>query len=71
MDAAALVGLGRALDEYLTQFADCFARRDTRAHLRVYVRGQMSGLERKSVEPMALAAEAPVRTLQEFLGSSD
>lgn len=67
MDAETICGLGRPLDEYLTQFADCFARRDTRAHLGVYVRGQMSGLERKSVEPIALAAEVPVRTLQEFL----
>jgi SRSO17 transposase len=67
MDAETISGLGRQLDDYLAQFADCFARRDTRAHLEVYVRGQMSGLERKSVEPMALAAEVPVRTLQEFL----
>lgn len=67
MDAETICGLGRPLDEYLTQFADCFARRDTRAHLGVYVRGQMSDLERKSVEPIALAAEVPVRTLQEFL----
>lgn len=67
MDAETISGLGRQLDDYLAQFADCFMRRDTRAHLGVYVRGQMSGLERKSVEPMALAAEVPVRTLQEFL----
>jgi len=67
MDAKTISGLGRQLDEYLAQFADCFARRDTRAHLSVYVRGQMSNLERKSVEPIALAADVPVRTLQEFL----
>jgi SRSO17 transposase len=33
----------------------------------VYVRGQLSELPRKSVEPIALAAGMPVRTLQEFL----
>lgn len=67
MDAAAIRGLGAELDAYLEQFADCFARRDTRAHLAVYVGGQLSDLPRKSVEPIALAAERPVRTLQEFL----
>jgi SRSO17 transposase len=55
------------LRTYLAQFDDCFARRDTRAHLPVYVRGQLSDLQRKSVEPIALAAGVPVRTLQEFL----
>jgi len=43
------------------------ARKDTRAHLSVYVNGQLSDLPRKSVEPIALAADVPVRTLQEFL----
>ena len=32
-----------------------------------YVEGQLSNLNRKSVEPIALAAGVPVRTLQEFL----
>lgn len=52
---------------YLKRFDDCFARKDTRAHLSVYVEGQLSDLSRKSVEPIALAADVPVRTLQEFL----
>ena len=37
------------------------------AHLPEYVEGQLSDLPRKSVEPMALKAGVPVRTLQEFL----
>ena len=41
----------------LGEFDDCFARREPRDHLRTYVSGQLSDLERKSVEPMALAAE--------------
>jgi SRSO17 transposase len=67
MDAEQIRGLGSMLDDFLGKFADCFARRDTRAHLPVYVGGQLSNLLRKSVEPIALAAERPVRTLQEFL----
>jgi len=33
----------------------------------VYVRGQLSDLDRKSVEPIAVASDVPPRTLQEFL----
>jgi SRSO17 transposase len=67
MDAAQIRGLEPQLAEYLERFADCFARRDTRGHFPVYVRGQLAELPRKSVEPMALMAGVPVRTLQEFL----
>jgi len=55
------------LTRFLKRFDDCFARKDTRAHLSVYVEGQLSDIPRKSVEPIALAADVPVRTLQEFL----
>jgi SRSO17 transposase len=67
MDAEQIRRLEPQLADYLDRFADCFARRDTRAHFPVYVRGQLSELPRKSVEPIALAAGSPVRTLQEFL----
>ena len=67
MDAEQIRRLEPQMADYLDRFEDCFARRDTRAHFPVYVRGQLSELPRKSVEPMALAAGASVRTLQEFL----
>lgn len=67
MDAEQIRRLEPQLSDYLKRFEDCFARRDTRAHFPVYVRGQLSELPRKSVEPIALAAGTPVRTLQEFL----
>lgn len=67
MDANQIRELDPSLREYLRQFDDCFARKDTRAHLSVYVQGQLSSLERKSVEPIALEAGVAVRTLQEFL----
>src|SRR5487761_74999 len=70
MDAEFIRRLEPELADYLKRFDDCFARRDTRAHLPVYIRGQLSGLPRKSVEPIALAADVPVRTLQEFLTQS-
>ncbi len=56
------------LQRYLKQFDDCFARKDTRGHLPVYVEGQLSDLPDKSVAPIAAHAQVPPRTLQEFLG---
>jgi len=67
MDADQIRALKPRLDNYLACFEDCFSRRDTREHLAVYVGGQLSDLLQKSVEPIALAAGIPPRTLQEFL----
>lgn len=67
MDADQIRGLKPMLTRYLKQFDDCFARGDTRTHLPVYVEGQLSDLPAKSCEPIALAANVPPRTLQEFL----
>ena len=63
MDAQQIRQLKPMLTRYLKRFDDCFARKDTRAHLPVYVEGQLSELRRKSVEPIAKAAGVPVRTL--------
>lgn len=57
------------LSEYLGLFADCFAYSPTKAHLEVYVKGQLGTLERKSIEPIALEARVPPRTLQEFVST--
>ena len=67
MDVSDLERFDEWLEAYLSQFADCFGRSDTRSHLTTYVRGQLSDLDAKSVEPIALQAGTPVRTLQEFL----
>jgi SRSO17 transposase len=67
MDAEQIRQLGPKLECFLGRFADCFTRKDTRAHLGVYVRGQLSHLPEKSVEPIALEAGVAPRTLQEFL----
>src|SRR5512142_2065220 len=67
MDINQIRRLEPKLVESLDQFDDCFGRKDTRAHLGVYVRGQLSDLPQKSVEPIALEADVAPRTLQEFL----
>jgi SRSO17 transposase len=69
MDAEQIRTLNPRLMDYLSRFGDIFPRRDTRAHLSVYVQGQLSDLPQKSVEPIALKAGVPPRTLQEFIAS--
>ncbi len=67
MNVKELEALRPRLDAYLAQFDDCIKTRPSRGHLRTYVNGQLGPLERKSVEPIALDAGTPPRTLQEFL----
>jgi SRSO17 transposase len=67
MDATTIRRLKPKLLKYLEAFSDCFGRKDTRGHLKTYVEGQLSKLDRKSVEPIALAAGIAPRTLQQFL----
>jgi SRSO17 transposase len=62
-----LRALGPALAAFLDRFLFCCAYTQTFAHLNTYVRGLVSDLPRKTVEPIALHAGTPVRTLQEFL----
>jgi len=70
MDARKIEALGPALGDYLEEFGDCFGRVEPREHLRTYVEGQLSDLPRKSIEPIALAAGIPPRTLQQFLSAA-
>lgn len=67
MEAKQLSELGPKLVQFLEQFADCFNRKDTRAHLLTVVHGQLSDLPEKSLEPIAEAAGVAPRTLQEFM----
>jgi len=68
MDAKTIMKIKPAMNRFLKQFDGCFGRSSTRQYLPVYVRGQLSDLPRKSIEPMADAAGVPARNLQEFLG---
>jgi SRSO17 transposase len=67
MDTDTIMEIRPALTQYLHEFDGCMGRVSNRAHLETYVSGQLSDLERKSVEPIADAAGVPPRTLQEFL----
>jgi SRSO17 transposase len=69
MDAAELHGFLPELRTYVKEFEDCFNDHRSRTYLPVYLKGQLSDLDRKSVEPIALHAGVAPRTLQQFLGS--
>ena len=45
-------GFLEELWEFQANFHDCFPRSETRAHFFDYMVGQLSPLERKSIEPM-------------------
>lgn len=70
MDADFAKRMGKELKHFVAEFDDCFGRQEPRDHLRAYIRGQLSDLPRKSVEPIALAAKIPPRTLQWFLNEA-
>jgi len=67
MEAQEIRNLGKQLRAFLRQFDDCFYRSQPRQHLNSYIRGQLSNLQRKSAEPIALATKTPPRTLRRLL----
>ncbi len=70
MDAETILEIKPALTLYLSEFDGCFSNRASTRRLRTYVTGQLSDLDRKSVEPMADAAGESPRSLQEFLSQA-
>jgi SRSO17 transposase len=67
MNADQIRSLQPALATLLDEFRPYFPRESTFGHWECYLAGLMADLKRKSIEPIALAAGVPVRTLQEFL----
>lgn len=64
--------LAQELAAYHAEYADLYQRREQRECAEFFLAGQLSGLERKTVEPMVLAAKGrdpnAVRAAQQFLG---
>lgn len=67
MDAETILRIKPALTQFLHEFDACMGRTTNRRHFQTYVAGQLSNLQRKSIEPIADAAGQSPRTLQEFL----
>jgi SRSO17 transposase len=66
-----ITALGPAFASHLRRYRTHFGQERTAKHFDTYCRGLLSDLPRKSIEPIALAAGTAVRTLQEFLVTSD
>jgi SRSO17 transposase len=71
MTADQIRSLQPALAALLETFRPYMGRASNFGHLLAYVLGLTADLKRKSIEPIALAAGAAVRTLQEFLSFLD
>ncbi len=67
MDAAQLLSVQDSLNAHLALFHPFLGRSPQREALAVYARGRLGPLERKSLEPIALAEGASPRVLQLFL----
>lgn len=65
--------IAQALSDYHHAFHDCFYRREQRRWSALYLCGQLSSLERKTIEPMVLGLcgiePNVVRAVQGFIGS--
>src|SRR3712207_9392764 len=65
-------GFLHELRSFHDAFRSCFPRREPREHFFRYMVGQFSRLERKSIEPMALAVNGGnVRAMQRFVSRSE
>lgn len=69
MTISQMAALGQKVAAFLGLFGDCFERRQGRALLAVYVKGQLSELNRTTAEAMALKLRTAPRSLQGFLES--
>lgn len=60
------------LKTFHKNFENCFHRSELRGHFFKYMVGQFSGLERKSIEPIALHVEGgKVRAMQRFISEAE
>ncbi len=57
------------ITRFLKRYLPLFYRQEQRGHAAAFVRGLLSGLQRKSAEPIAYQAGVPRKDLQLFVGS--
>ena len=57
------------ISRFLSRYLPLFYRLEHREHAAAFVRGLLSGLPRKSIEPVANQADIPRKNLQLFVGS--
>jgi SRSO17 transposase len=69
LSAAAVRSCADHLEAYVARYLPRFSREEQRAHARTLLRGKLTGLERKTTEPIATQAGEHRRPLQLFVGA--
>ena len=69
VESSDVVSCIHSLDAFLERYRLLMTRSEQRGHLAVYLNGLLSGLERKSIEPIATMHELYRRPLQHFVGA--
>jgi SRSO17 transposase len=71
VSAQAVRGCAQRLTQFLTRYLPLFYRAELRHHARLAIEGRLSGLERKTSEPIARERNVPRRALQRFVGAGE
>src|SRR5713226_2072117 len=66
---AAITGCCDHLTQFLQRYLPLFYRDEQRALATVVIQGRLSGLERKTSEPIAYLADRPRKPVQHFVGA--
>lgn len=71
LDRNDILGFAEELKGFHENFVDCFHRSESRENFFRYMSGQFSQLERKSIEPIAIAMEGgKIRAMQRFVSDA-
>src|SRR5438874_12420360 len=69
VEPASLRGCARHLTAFLDRYLPLFYRDEQRRHADTILRGKLTGLQRKTIEPIATQAAQKRRPLQHFVGA--
>jgi SRSO17 transposase len=69
LSAAAVSSCADQLEAFVARYLPCFYRSEQRDHARTILRGKLTGLQRKTTEPIATQAGEQRRPLQLFVGA--
>ena len=71
LDRSDVIDFAEELKGFHENFTDCFHRSESRENFFLYMSGQFSQLERKSIEPIAIAMEGgKIRAMQRFVSDA-
>jgi len=68
LSASAVRSCADQLPAFIQRYLPCFYRDEQRHHARTILEGKLSGLQRKTTEPIAIQARQKRRPLQLFVG---